>query len=164
MRVLPHPPCRVGDPDQVEQLDRAGTGVPAGRPEPHPQLLLDLDSTADPTHGEQEGSSYHGYYQQHMYHPLLIFDGHTNQLITAVLRPGTVPASRGGVAILKRLVAAIRARWPRVTSALRADSGLAITAVFIAFDACAAVPAHCAAVPRGSRHDATHPLDSARTP
>src|SRR5262249_12783285 len=70
-------------------------------------LLLDLDSTDDPTHGPQEGSSYHGYYRQHMYHPLLLFDGDTNQLITAVLRHGTVPASRGVVAILKRLVAAI---------------------------------------------------------
>ena len=51
-------------------------------------LLLDLDSTADPTHGEQEGSAYHGYYGQHMYHPLLVFDGTTNQLIAARLRPG----------------------------------------------------------------------------
>jgi len=98
-----------------------------GRPT---HLLLDLDSTADPTHGEQEGSSYHGYYQQHMYHPLLIFDGHTNQLITAVLRPGTVHASRGVVAILTRLVIAIRAHWPHVTIAVRADSGFAIPALY----------------------------------
>jgi hypothetical protein len=98
-----------------------------GRPT---HLLLDLDSTADPTHGEQEGSSYHGYYQQHMYHPLLIFDGHTNQLITAVLRHGTVHASRGVVAILQRLVAAIRARWPQVSIELRADSGFALPALY----------------------------------
>ena len=35
------------------------------------RVLLDFDSTDDPTHGEQEGSYYHGYYRQHMYHPLL---------------------------------------------------------------------------------------------
>ena len=93
-------------------------------------VLLDLDSTDDPTHGEQEGSSYHGYYRQHMYHPLLIFDGHTNQLITAILRQGTVHASRGVVAILKRLVAALRARWPHVAIELRADSGFAIPALY----------------------------------
>jgi hypothetical protein len=40
-------------------------------------VLLDIDSTDDPTHGEQQGSTYHGYYRQHMYHPLLIFDGKT---------------------------------------------------------------------------------------
>jgi len=109
----------------LQERERAheGGGVPT-------HLLLDLDGTDDPTHGEQEGSSYHGYYQQHMYHPLLIFDGHTNQLITAVLRHGTVHASRGVVAILSRLVAAIRARWPQVGIELRADSGFAIPALY----------------------------------
>jgi hypothetical protein len=92
-------------------------------------VLLDLDSTDDPTHGEQEGSSYHGSYRQHLYHPLLVFDGETDQLITAVWRHGTVHASRGVVAILKRLVAAVRARWPHVAIARRADSGLAIPAL-----------------------------------
>jgi hypothetical protein len=93
-------------------------------------LVLDLDSTADPTHGEQEGSAYHGYYGQHMYHPLLVFDGTTEQLITAVLRPGTVHASHGIVGILKRIVAAIRDRWPAIDLELRADSGFAIPALY----------------------------------
>ncbi len=53
------------------------------------EVLLDFDATDDPTHGEQEGSHYHGYYRQHMYHPLLVFDGRTNQLIAAVLRAAT---------------------------------------------------------------------------
>jgi hypothetical protein len=34
-----------------------------GRPE---RILIDADSTDDPTYGDQEGSAYHGYYQQHM--------------------------------------------------------------------------------------------------
>jgi hypothetical protein len=106
----------------LRERERVGGGRPT-------HLLLDLDSTDDPTHGEQEGSSYHGYYRQHMYHPLLVFDGGTNQLITAVLRHGTVHASRGVVAILKRLVAAIRSRWPQVAIELRADSGFAIPAL-----------------------------------
>jgi len=108
---------------QEREQAQEGGGAPT-------RLLLDLDGTDDPTHGDQEGSSYHGYYQQHMYHPLLIFDGHTNQLITAVLRHGTVPASRGVVAILKRLVVAIRARWPQVGLELRADSGFAVPALY----------------------------------
>jgi len=102
--------------------ERERSGVPE-------QILLDLDGTDDPTHGEQEGSSYHGYYRQHMYHPLLIFDGHTNHLITAVLRPGTVHASHGVLTILHRLVAALRRRWPAVRIALRADSGFAVPAL-----------------------------------
>lgn len=103
--------------------ERERTGVPT-------RILLDLDSTADPVHGEQEGSAYHGYYRQHMYHPLLVFDGDTNQLITAVLRPGNVHASRGIVAILRRIVRAIRTRWPEVEIELRADSGFAIPALY----------------------------------
>jgi hypothetical protein len=108
---------------QVYLAERARTGLPH-------HILLDLDSTADPTHGQQEGSAYHGYFGQHMYHPLLIFDGETDQLITAVLRPGNVHASHGIVAILRRVVAAIRARWPQVAIRLRADSGFAIPALY----------------------------------
>ncbi len=103
--------------------ERERDGVPT-------HLILDLDGTDDPTHGGQEGSAYHGYYQQHQYFPLLVFDGDTDQLITAVLRPGTVHASHGAVALLKRVVAALRARWPAVTLELRADSGFAIPALY----------------------------------
>jgi hypothetical protein len=98
-----------------------------GRPT---QILIDLDSTDDPTYGHQEGTAYHGYYRQHMYHPLLLFDGETNQLITAVLRPGNAHASAGVVAVLKRVARAVRARWPGVAIELRSDSGCAVPAVY----------------------------------
>ena len=108
---------------QIYVQERERAGIPT-------HLLLDLDGTDDPTHGAQEGSRYHGYYREHMYHPLLIFDGTTNQLITAVLRCGTVHASHGVVAILKRLIAALRRRWPGVPIELRADSGFAVPALY----------------------------------
>lgn len=98
-----------------------------GRPR---RILLDLDGTDDPVHGQQEREGYHGYFRQHMYHPLLIFDGDTDHLITAVLRPGTVHASHGVVAVLKRLVRLMRQRWPGVRIELRADSGFAIPALY----------------------------------
>jgi hypothetical protein len=103
--------------------ERERGGVPT-------RVLLDLDGTDDPTHGAQEGTAYHGYFRQHMYHPLLIFDGDTNQLIAAVLRPGNAHGARGAVAILKRLVRALRARWPGVAVELRADSGFAVPALY----------------------------------
>lgn len=103
--------------------ERERDGVPE-------RILLDLDGTDDPAHGEQEGVRYHGYYRQHMYHPLLVFDGDTDQLIAAVLRPGNAHGSRGVVAILRRLVAALRARWPGVGIELRADSGFAVPALY----------------------------------
>jgi hypothetical protein len=97
--------------------------------------VLDLDGTDDPTHGAQEGSAYHGYYRQHQYFPLLVVDADTDQLVTAVLRPGTVHAGHGVVAILKRIVAAIRARWPGATLEVRADSGFAVPALYDYCDA-----------------------------
>jgi len=100
------------------------------RPTRPTHILIDADSTDDPTYGDQEGSAYHGYYQQHMYHPLLLFDGETDQLITAVLRPGTAHASRGIVGILKRVVRPMQARWPGVQIEFRGDSGFAIPALY----------------------------------
>ncbi len=97
----------------------------------HPRrILLDIDSTDDPTHGHQEGTAYHGYYEQYMYHPLLVFDGDTHQLITALLRPGTAHASRGVLSVLRVLVRTLRQRWPEVAIELRSDSGCAIPAIY----------------------------------
>ena len=94
------------------------------------KVLLDFDSTDDPTHGDQEGSYYHGYYGQHMYHPLLVFDGETGQLITALLRRGNTHASNSAVALLKRICARLRQRWPEVHIELRADAGFAVPAIY----------------------------------
>ena len=108
---------------EVYLRERERTGVPT-------HLILDLDGTDDPTHGQQEGSAYHGYYRQHMYHPLLVFDGETGHLITAVLRPGNSHGSAGVVAILQRIVAALRTRWPQVTIEIRMDSGGAVPGIY----------------------------------
>jgi Transposase DDE domain group 1 len=94
------------------------------------RIVLDLDGTDDPAHGKQEGVAYHGFYGQYMYHPLLIFDGDTGQLITAVLRPGTCHASRGALAVLTRLVRLLHARWPEVSIEVRGDSGFAVPALY----------------------------------
>jgi hypothetical protein len=94
------------------------------------RIILDLDGTDDPTHGQQEGSAYHGYYRQHMLHPLLIFDGETGQLITVVLRPGNTHGSAGVVAVLKQVVRRLRARWPKVRIEVRLDSAGAVPAIY----------------------------------
>ena len=108
---------------EVYIRERGRVGRPA-------RILLDLDGTADPAHGEQEGVAYHGYYRQHMYHPLLVFDGDTGHLITAVLRHGNVHGSRFVVLVLRRLLRTLRAAWPDVPVELRADSGFAVPRLF----------------------------------
>lgn len=97
---------------------------------PPDKVLLDFDATDDPTHGDQEGSYYHGYFEQHMYHPLLVFDGDTGHLITALLRAGNTHGSNSVVAVLKRLVGGLREAWPGVAIELRADAGFAVPALY----------------------------------
>ncbi len=92
------------------------------RPE---KIVLDLDSTDDRTHGQQEFAFYHGYYRSHILYPLLIFDAQTGDVLCAVLRPGNQGAAAHIVPILRRVVAAIRQQLPQVEIEIRADSGFA---------------------------------------
>jgi hypothetical protein len=89
-------------------------------------VILDVDPTDDPTHGQQVLSSFHGYFDQHQYFPLLVFDGASGFPLAAWLRPGTVHASCGVVTTLRRIVQLLRAAWPDVLIVLRGDSGLAV--------------------------------------
>src|ERR671933_1031000 len=90
---------------------------------PPREIILDLDATDDPIHGHQEGRFFHGYYDCYCYLPLYVFCG--RHLLCAKLRRAHIDASAGAVAEVGRIVAQIRARWPRVRVVLRADSGFA---------------------------------------
>jgi hypothetical protein len=87
------------------------------------QIILDLDATDDPVHGQQEGRFFHGYYDCYCYLPLYVFCG--SQLLAAKLRRSNIDASAGAVEEVARIVAQIRARWSRAKILLRADSGFA---------------------------------------
>jgi hypothetical protein len=87
------------------------------------QIILDLDATDDPLHGQQEGRFFHGYYKCYCYLPLYVFCG--RHPLAAKLRPANIDASAGAVEEIARIVAQIRERWPQVRIILRADSGFA---------------------------------------
>ncbi len=104
-------------------LQRYVRSLKKRRPDP---VILDLDSTDDHTHGQQEFSFYHGYYRNHILHPWLIFDAVTGDLVTVVLRPGNKGAASHIVPILKRIVKAIRREVGKeLQIEIRADSGFA---------------------------------------
>ena len=86
-------------------------------------LVLDLDATDDPVHGEQEGRFFHGYYDGYCYLPLYIFCG--SELLCAKLRPANIDASAGSLEQVERIVQRLRGVWPDVRIVLRADSGFA---------------------------------------
>lgn len=87
------------------------------------QIILDLDATDDPLHGTQEGRFFHGYYDGYCYLPLYIFCG--RHLLVAKLRRSNIDASAGAQEEVERVVAQIRAGWPKVRIVLRGDSGFA---------------------------------------
>ncbi len=85
------------------------------------EIVLDLDVTDTPLHGEQEARFFHGYYGEYCYLPLYIFCG--EHLLCARQRASNQDASAGALAEVKRIVGQIRQRWPEVKIILRADSG-----------------------------------------
>jgi len=89
--------------------------------EPPQEIVLDLDATDDPVHGNQEGRFFHGYYGRYCYLPLYIFC--RDFLLGARLRPSNIDASAGSREELERIVTQIRQAWPEVKITLRGDAG-----------------------------------------
>ena len=87
------------------------------------EIVLDLDNTDIPLHGEQEGRFFHGHYDGYCYLPLYVFCG--RHLLLAQQRCANVAGSAGAVEEMARIIAQIRQSWPRVRITLRADSGFA---------------------------------------
>lgn len=85
------------------------------------KIVLDLDNTDDPIHGNQEGRFFHGYYDHYCYLPLYIFC--EDHLLASVLRTANQDGAAGCVDHLKRIVKQIRQHWPKVRIIVRGDSG-----------------------------------------
>jgi Transposase DDE domain group 1 len=107
----------------VDRFVRTRTETPG-------HLVIDLDATDDPVHGRQPLSGYHGYYRQHQYLPLLVFEGDSGFPLACWLRPGTMHGACGVVDVLRQLVERLRLAWPGVEIRVRADNGLAVPAMF----------------------------------
>lgn len=93
----------------------------AQHPSPPKRIVLDLDATDDPVHGEQLGRFFHGYYKGYCFLPLYIFCG--DHPLLALLRPADIDAAAGSVKQLERIVKRIREVWPNVQIVVRGDSG-----------------------------------------
>lgn len=85
------------------------------------EIVLDLDVTDTPLHGQQEERFFHGYYGHYCYLPLYIFCG--EHLLCARQRASNQDASAGCLQEVQRVVAQIRTRWPWTRIILRGDAG-----------------------------------------
>jgi hypothetical protein len=105
-----------------EEIDRLFVDVfLQAHVEPPEEIVLDVDATDDPLHGNQEGRFFHGYYMNYCYLPLYIFCGEF--LLCARLRRSNIDAAEGTVEELERIVGQIRSAWPAVRIVVRGDSG-----------------------------------------
>ena len=84
-------------------------------------IVLDIDDTFDAVHGGQQMRLFNAHHDEYGFQPIIVFDG-DGRMIAAVLRPACRPSGQHIVKWLRRLIAAVRANWPRVAIMLRADS------------------------------------------
>jgi hypothetical protein len=94
------------------------------RKEQPAHIIIDLDPTADPTHGQQQLTMFNGFYDQHQYFPMLLFEGETGFPLGAWLRHGTAHAGLGAVEMIRRIVERLRQHWPDIMIFVRGDAGV----------------------------------------
>ena len=95
-------------------------------------VVLDMDSSVSPTHGEQEMSVWNGHYECTCYHPLFVFN-QFGDLERCALRPGNVHSADGWENVLKPVVARYRGKVSRIY--FRADAGFANPDVYVYLEA-----------------------------
>lgn len=90
---------------------------------PPKQIILDMDVTDDPVHGNQDGAFFNKYYGGVCYAPLYIFCG--RHLLVAKLRSSNVDPAEGALEELQRLIEIIREKWKETHILVRGDSAYA---------------------------------------
>ncbi len=85
------------------------------------ELVLDVDASDVPLHGQQELAQFHGYYDHHCYLPLYVFCGQA--MLACVLRPSKIDGAKHAAAVIKLLIGRLRQAWPNTRFIVRGDSG-----------------------------------------
>jgi hypothetical protein len=88
---------------------------------PH-RLVLDIDDTEDRVHGGQQLALFHAHYDSRCFLPMHIYEATTGKPVAVILRPGKTPSGAEVALVLRHVVKALRARWPRVEILIRGDS------------------------------------------
>ena len=93
----------------------------ASQPRGPEELILDVDASDIPLHGDQEQKEFHAYYDSHCYLPLYVFCG--KAMLACVLRRSRIDGARHAAAVIKLIVSRLRQAWPQVRIIVRGDSG-----------------------------------------
>jgi len=94
---------------------------------PHRRVILDMDSSESPVHGEQEGAAYNGHFGCVCYHPIFVFN-QFRDCEGSKLRPGNVHSAHEWREVLEPILA----RYERtgVRRYFRADAAFAKPEVY----------------------------------
>jgi hypothetical protein len=98
--------------------------------EPPTHLTIDMDAFDDPSHGRQQLTMFHGYYEQHQYLPIVMTCAENDAVMLVGLRHGTCHASLGADDDLRFIVMRLRAIWPDVQITVRGDSGFGVPMMY----------------------------------
>jgi hypothetical protein len=90
-------------------------------------IILDMDSSESPTHGQQEGSAWNGHFGCSCYHPLFVFNQY-GDLERCLLRAGHVHSAEDWRLVLEPAIARYRERG--VDLYFRADAAFAKPEVY----------------------------------
>ncbi len=85
------------------------------------ELILDIDASDIPLHGEQEMAEFNAYYDHYCYLPLYVFCG--KAMLACVLRNSRIDGAQHAAAVIKLLITRLRQAWPKVRIIVRGDSG-----------------------------------------
>ena len=105
----------------VEWVDRAMAQTS------HQRVILDMDSSESPVHGQQEGVAYNGHFESVCYHPLFLFN-HFGGCEGAMLRPGNVHSAERWREVLEPVVKRYQEKGVRLL--FRADAAFAKPEVY----------------------------------
>jgi hypothetical protein len=86
------------------------------------RIVLDIDDTEDRVHGGQQLALFHAHYDSRCFLPIHVYEATTGKPVAVILRPGKTPNGAEVVLVLRHIVRAIRARWPKVDILVRGDS------------------------------------------
>ena len=89
---------------------------------PPSRIVLDIDDTDDPVHGQQQLALFNAHYDCTCFQPIHIFDGLSGKPILSLLRPGKRPSGDEVAKVLRHVIRRIRKHWPRVDILVRGDS------------------------------------------
>jgi hypothetical protein len=116
----------VGKTELSRMRSQLLDGFIKGYKEPPEEIVIDIDGWADPTHGQQQLSFFHGYYGQHMYFPVLINEASSGYPLVMQLRAGNTHSGKGVAGILRWLFWRLKRAFPGTRIILRADAGFSL--------------------------------------